>query len=137
VSLRLCEIIGFEFKEDDMLLAWSRYSALAFAVGLAIGEAVINWGHWQYAPLWIVDYIIVAWLLWGFFSTRRGKNVHILISAWAFTAGVFYMALFVNLDPQLWTYLHPDKVLMILIGTMLAIAVIGIIAALRTLHKSK
>jgi hypothetical protein len=30
-----------------MPLQWSRYAALVFAVGLAISEAVINWGHWQ------------------------------------------------------------------------------------------
>lgn len=40
-----------------MLLACSRRFALVFAIALGIGEAVINWGHWQYAPLWIVDYI--------------------------------------------------------------------------------
>ena len=62
-----------------------------FAVGLGIGEAVINWGHWQYAPLWIVDYVIVGWLFLGFRKTRSGHHVHILLSAWAFTAGVFYL----------------------------------------------
>jgi hypothetical protein len=117
-----------------MLLAWSRYSALAFAIGLAIGEAAVNWGRWQYAPLWVVDYIIVSWLLWGFWSTRTGSNIHILLSGWTFTAGVFYMALFVQLDPELWNYLQPDKVLLLLIGAMLAVAVIGIAAVMYALH---
>ena len=84
-----------------MALAWSRYVAVVFAIALGIGEAVINWGRWQYAPLWIVDYVIVAWLLWAFVSTRGGHRIHLLLAAWAFTAGVFYMALFINLDPQL------------------------------------
>ena len=75
-----------------MLLACSRYLALFFAIGLGIGEAVINWGQWQYAPLWIVDYIIVGWLVWAFFKTRSGGHVHSLLSRWAFPAGIFYSA---------------------------------------------
>ena len=86
-----------------MPLQWSRYTALLFAVGLGIGEAVINWGHWQFAPLWIVDYLCVAWLLAGFYQTRSQavgrQSIAVLTSAWAFTAGAFYMALFISLDP--------------------------------------
>lgn len=115
-----------------MALACSRYIALIFAIGLGIGEAVINWGHWQYAPLWIVDYIIVAWLIWGFLATRSGSGVHVLLAAWAFTAGIFYMAFFASLDPEL--ALHPNRVLLVLIGIMLAASVTGLLCALRGIH---
>jgi hypothetical protein len=56
---------------------------------------------WQFAPLWIVDYVCSAWLLAGFWLTRQRKNIPSLIGAWAFATGVFYMALFVSLDPEL------------------------------------
>jgi hypothetical protein len=82
-----------------VVLAWSRYIAVLFAIGLGVGEAVMNWGRWQYAPLWIVDYVIVAWLLCAFVLTRAGQRIHVLLAAWAFTASVFYMALFASLDP--------------------------------------
>ena len=112
-----------------MLLRWSRYTALIFAVGLGVGEAVINWGHWQFAPLWIVDYMIVVWLLAGFYKTRRGNNIAFLISGWAFTAGVFYMALFISLDPELTNYINPNTTILALIAIMLGLAILGIVTA--------
>ena len=118
-----------------MALAWSRYIALVFATGLGIGEAVMNWGHWQYAPLWIVDYIIVAWLIWGFLATRGANGVHVLLGAWAFTAGVFYMAFFASLDPEL--ALRPNTVLLGLIGLMLAASISGIFCTLRVIHAQR
>jgi hypothetical protein len=91
-----------------MPLQWSRYTALLFAVGLGIGEAVINWGNWQFAPLWIVDYVCVVWLLAGFYQTRSQaisrQSIAVLASGWAFTAGAFYMALFISLDPEVAKY---------------------------------
>ncbi|MEY3123206.1 MAG: hypothetical protein RI993_2031 [Pseudomonadota bacterium] len=67
---------------SNLALIFSRYSALVFGIGLGIGETVINWGHWQFAPLWIVDYIVVAWLFLGFIKTRLGRNIEILLSGW-------------------------------------------------------
>jgi hypothetical protein len=80
------------------MLAYSRYSALVFAIGLGIGEAAINWGHWQWWPLWVVDYAIVAALLVTFWRTRLPGRALELAAAWAFAFGVFYMALFVSLE---------------------------------------
>lgn len=117
-----------------MALACSRYLALLFAAGLGIGEAVINWGNWQYAPLWIVDYIIVAWLILGFIKTRNGGHIHILLGGWAFTAGVFYMALFVSLDPEISIHFESNTVLLALVGLMLGISVIGLLCAWRALY---
>ena len=117
-----------------LLLACSRYLALVFAIGLGIGEAVINWGHWQYAPLWIVDYIIVGWLLWAFFKTRSGGHVHSLLSGWAFAAGIFYMAFFISLDPAIPAHMRAGAVLLILMGLMLGWTIIGLLCALLTIH---
>ncbi|HEY3487403.1 MAG TPA: hypothetical protein VGL10_05005 [Gammaproteobacteria bacterium] len=107
-----------------ILLACSRYCALA-AVGLAIGEAVINWGHWQYAPLWIIDYVIAAWLVYGFYKTQSGGSLHTLMNAWVFTAGIFYIAFFVSLDPGLKTCMQTDPLLLGLIGFMLCVSIGG------------
>jgi hypothetical protein len=112
-----------------LLLSWSRFTALVFAIGLGVGEAVINWGNWQYAPLWIVDYIVVAWLLTGFYKTRSGRHLPWLISGWAFTAGVFYMALFASLDPGLSMYIKPSRSILMLMGLMLMLSVSGILSA--------
>ena len=74
--------------------------ASVFAIGLGVGEAVMNWGNWQYAPLWIVDYMIVIALLIGVFQVSIRKSASILKASWAFSFGVMYMALFVTIDPD-------------------------------------
>src|SRR5262245_20839200 len=117
-----------------MLLACARYLALFFAIGLGIGEAVINWGHWQYDPLWIVDYIIVGWLIWAFFKTRSGSHIHTLLSGWAFTAGIFYMALFVSLDPGIPAHLRVAPLLLFLMGLMLGLSIAGFLCVLFSIH---
>jgi hypothetical protein len=88
---------------QTILLTSCRYLALVCAIGLAIGEAVVNSSqeHWQYAPLWVIDSIIVAYLLAGFWLTRRGKYVPVLMSAYALSTGVLYIAFFANFDPDL------------------------------------
>lgn len=119
-----------------MALRCSRYLALVFAIALGIGEAAINWGHWQYAPLWIVDYIIVGWLLWAFFSTRSGGDVHTLLGGWAFTAGIFYMALFVSLDPKIPDHMRAGVVLLVPIGLMLGLSIIGFLCAVHAQQRA-
>jgi hypothetical protein len=125
-----------------VLLQWSRYTALLFAAGLGIGEAVINWGHWQFAPLWIVDYVCVIWLLAGFYQTRSQaagrQSIAVLASGWAFTAGVFYMALFISLDPEVAKYnVGAGGTILILIGLMLLIAALGVVTSFLALRRSK
>ena len=108
----------------------SRYLALLFAIGLGIGETIISWGRWQFAPLWIIDYFMVVLLLYAFYKTGRPGYADTLLSAWAFTAGVFYMDLFVNLDPQLPPSMQPGRVLLALITLMLVLSLIGFFSAL-------
>ncbi|MGH9769929.1 MAG: hypothetical protein ACREAB_21095 [Blastocatellia bacterium] len=125
-----------------MPLQWSRYTALLFAVGLGIGEAVINWGHWQFAPLWIVDYVCVVWLLAGFYQTRSQaasrQSIAVLISGWAFTAGVFYMALFISLDPEVAKYnIGASGMILLAIKLMLLLAALGVVTSFLALRRSK
>ena len=108
----------------------SRYLALLFAIGLGIGETIISWGHWQFAPLWIIDYFMVVLLLYAFYKAGRPGHAYTLLAAWAFTAGVFYMDLFVNLDPQLPPSMQPGRVLLALITLMLVLSLIGFFSAL-------
>jgi hypothetical protein len=112
-----------------VLLKACRYLALAYAIGLAIGEAVINSNleHWQYAPLWIIDYVIVAYLLVGFWASRRGRYVPILMSAYALSAGVLYMVFFLNLDPDLPEAVREHGIMFTLMGMVLGISVIGLV----------
>ncbi|PZR70912.1 MAG: hypothetical protein DLM73_17010 [Chthoniobacterales bacterium] len=112
----------------------SRYLALLFAIGLGIGETIISWGHWQFAPLWIVDYLMVVLLLYAYYKTRKAEHVYTLLAAWAFTLGVFYMDLFVNLDPQLVPPMRPGPILLALIGFMLALSLVGFFSALFTVR---
>jgi hypothetical protein len=113
-----------------MHIVVSRYLALLFAIGLGIGETVVSWGHWQFAPLWIIDYLVVLLLLYAYYKTAKAEHVHTLLAAWAFTAGVFYMDLFVNLDPQLAPHTQIGPILLALIGFLLVVSLVGFFNAL-------
>ena len=108
----------------------SRYLALLFAVGLAIGETIVSWGHWQFAPLWIIDYLTSICLLYAFYKTRQAENLYALLAAWAFTIGVFYMDLFVNIDPHLPASMRPGPILTALIVLLLVSSLVGFVTAL-------
>jgi hypothetical protein len=120
-------------------LAVSRWLALVFAIVLAIVEALINEsrpdGKWQYAPLWIIDYVIVAALALGFWLNRRRKHEPLLVLAWALGAGVFYMALFIGLDPER----NPEHdgrstTILGLIAFGLVVQILGLALALRAYY---
>jgi hypothetical protein len=128
-----------------MSLALSRWLALIFAVVLAVVEALLNQsrpdGHWQYAPLWIIDYVIVAALLAAFWLTRRPGHEVVLVLAWALGAGVFYMALFVGLDPDLKWGADGDSAgrgsMVGLIGFGLSMQVLGLVLALHAHYRGR
>ena len=111
-----------------MLLTASRYLALAYAVGLATAEAVLNsaQGQWQYAPMWVIDYAVVAYLLAGFWATRRGRGVPVLMSAYALSAGVLYMAFCAHIDPDLPESARGTGLVVALIGLALGVSVVGL-----------
>jgi hypothetical protein len=113
-----------------MAFVVSRYLALLFAIGLAIGETIISWGHWQFAPLFIIDYLTAACLLYAFYTTSRTEKPYALLAAWAFSLGVFYMDLFVNLDPQVTPSLRPAPIVMWLMVLCIVVSLAGFLAAL-------
>jgi hypothetical protein len=124
----------------------SRWLALVFAIVLAVVEALINEsrpdGKWQYAPLWIIDYVIVAALLLGFWLNRKRGHEPTLVLAWALGAGVFYMALFVGLDPEVsWGPQDGtdkrDTTILALIGLGLAFQLLGLGLALQAYYRRR
>jgi hypothetical protein len=111
-----------------VLLALSRYLAAVFAVGLAVAETLINSSRpeWQYAPLWIIDFVISLALLCGFWVTRRGAYIPVLMAAFALSAGVFYIAFFGSIDPELPESARGEEGIVALIGLGLAASVAGL-----------
>ncbi|PCJ62396.1 MAG: hypothetical protein COA73_06680 [Candidatus Hydrogenedentota bacterium] len=77
----------------------NRFLAILYAITLGVAETAMNWGNWQYAPLWFVDYFVVAWLLFGVLTRDREKSARILIGAWAFALSMMYMALAIMTEP--------------------------------------
>ena len=102
--------------------------ATLYAIILATVETIMNtyWADWQYAPLWIVDYLIVLILLSAVFVFKRNIQSLMLLLGWSFSAGVTYMALFISLEPN--ALKSPDiEVKLPLFGLALVVSIIGIV----------
>ena len=109
-------------KKINLLIATS------YSITLAIVEAILNWGNWQYSPLWIVDYLIVLILLSAVFVFKKNIQRLMLLLGWAFSSGVMYMALFINLEPIPTTIKSPNvEGILPLVGLALVVSIIGII----------
>ena len=102
--------------------------ATFYSIILAIIEVMLNWGDWQYAPLWIVDYLIVIILLSAVFVFKKYIQRLMLLLGWAFSSGVMYMALFINLEPMPTTVKSPNvEGILPLVGLALVVSIIGIV----------
>ena len=110
------------FKKINLIIA------TLYSIILAIVEAMLNWGDWQYAPLWVVDYLIVIILLSAVFVFKKNIQRLMLLLGWAFSSGVMYMALFINLEP-IPTTIKPPNVegILPLVGLALVVSIIGIV----------
>jgi len=102
--------------------------ATLYSIILAIVEAILNWGDWQYAPLWIVDYLIVIILLSAVFVFKKNIQRLMLLLGWAFSAGVMYMVLFINLEPIPTALASPNiEGKLPLVGLALIVSIVGIV----------
>ena len=102
--------------------------ATLYSIILGIVEAMLNWGDWQYAPLWIVDYLIVLVLLSAVFVFKEQIQRLMLLLGWAFSSGVMYMVLFINLEPIPATIKSPNiEGLLPLVGLALIVSLLGIL----------
>ena len=100
--------------------------ATLYSIILAIVEAILNWGDWQYAPLWIVDYLIVIILLSAVFVFKKNIQRLMLLLGWAFSAGVMYMVLFINLEPIPTAVASPNiEGKLPLVGLALIVSIVG------------
>src|SRR5262245_30629395 len=101
-----------------MPLLLSRYLAIAFGVVLAVVETILNerQPHWQFAPLWIIDFVMAAWLVAAGVAARKERFVPLLLAGWTLTVGVFYMAFFIGLEPETRAALPVDDRMVGLIG---------------------
>ena len=113
----------------------SAYMALAFAAWLAVTEIIRNWGDWQWAPFWIVDYMAAALLAFGGQRALRRGTVRWLTGAWGFTAAMFYMSFFshvYDLRTNVSNHNGPidETTLTTIIGILLIITFIGFFLSL-------
>ena len=99
--------------------------ATLYSIALAIVETLLNWGDWQYAPLWIVDYLIVIILFLGVFVCKEFQQ-KVLLLGWSFSTGVMYIALFLYLEPES-IIVIADPTLLYAIGLALAVSLVGIV----------
>ena len=99
--------------------------ATVYSIVLALVEALLNWGNWQYAPLWIVDYLIVIILLLGVFVYKENQR-KVLLLGWSFSLGVMYMALFINLEPTS-ILTRFDSNILFSIGLAMIVSLVGMI----------
>ena len=99
--------------------------ATVYSIVLSIVETLLNWGDWQYAPLWIVDYLIVIILLLGVFVYKENQR-KVLLLGWSFSLGVMYMALFINLEPTS-TLTRLDSNILFSIALAFTISLVGIV----------
>lgn len=100
--------------------------AALYSIILSVTEAALNWGDWQYAPLWIVDYLIVLILLSAVFIFKDKIQKYLLLTGWSFSAGVMYMVLFINLEPET-TLTILDYNTLLAVSAALIVSIIGVL----------
>ena len=83
-----------------MLISISRYLALLLGVLTPLAETIRRWSTWrENPPLLFDDYILGAFLLIGFWLTRKDvrSGRPFLAAAWAFMCGMAYGSFFEQL----------------------------------------
>ena len=100
--------------------------AVLYSIILSVTEVALNWGDWQYAPLWIVDYLIVLILLLAVFIFKDNIQKSLLLTGWSFSAGVMYMVLFINLEPET-TLTVLDYNTLLAVSVALIVSIFGVL----------
>jgi hypothetical protein len=113
--------------------AISSWLAVVFGLSMAVLEIGRNWGHWQWWPFWLVDYVAASLLVsGGLLALKRGAT-QVLCSAWGFTCAMFWMSFFGHLREAMNSLSPPaahERSLTIAIGVMFVITVVGMVVAL-------
>jgi hypothetical protein len=117
----------------------SRALAVVIGVFAPLGETIRRWSTWHdYPPSIIDDYLMGALLLWGAWSTRQGvpNGRARLATAWGFTCGLGYYSFFEqvrrNAAGEIDPAVIPPTWVAVIKGVGLVVAVLGLVAALRS-----
>lgn len=102
--------------------------AVAFGLALAVLEVARNWGHWEWWPFWVVDYVAAALLVTGGVGALRRGGSSWLTGGWGFTCAMFWMSFFGHYE-GLMKAASPDpheQRLTLIIGLMFVLTIIGL-----------
>ena len=122
-----------------MSLEFSRRLAVVAGVVLPIGETIRRW-HQLGEPLmwlvWLDDWAIGGFLLWGAWRTRRDAELGrpVLAAAWGFACGQGYASLVASILSSMPTDPSgaPTRVAVAVKTVMLLLGVAGLAGALRS-----
>jgi hypothetical protein len=120
------------------MLAFSRTLALIAGIVLPILETARRWeelGDLRMFPAWFDDYLIAAFLIYGWWKTRGSVTAGrpTLAAAWGFACGMAYMSFFgtlVDLSQPDPSGLASSTVAVVK-AVMMSVAIAALIGALR------
>ena len=123
-----------------MTISFSRKLAIVIGIITPIAETVRRWnqlGQLSIWPVWLDDFVLGAFLLYGAWRTRKDVRTGrpFLAAAWAFTCGMVYASFISQLqdlnkpDPAQ----IPSELVAAIKGVGLALAILALIASLRRL----
>jgi|CXWL01.1.fsa_nt_gi hypothetical protein len=105
---------------------------------LAVAETLINWGNWQWWPLWLIDYVAATGMIAGGLMARRGRaqGQMVLASGFAFTFAMSWMVI---------AWIHENGfepasergLFLGLVGALLASSVLGLFLTLLSVFGRK
>lgn len=124
-----------------MTILFSRRLAIFFGLLLPLGETARRWGTGGPLWLWLDDYIIGAFLLYGAWRCRLNvrDGQRYLAAAWAFACALGYVSFFSHLsrvqEPDVGHIPHP--VLTTIIGVGWALAIWALVVSLKRLPEQE
>ncbi|MGU3654529.1 hypothetical protein [Mycolicibacterium sp. A43C] len=118
--------------KERVFLGVSAWLAVAFGALLAVLEIVRNWGHWQWWPFWVVDYVAASLLLCGGIAALTKRGAAWLAAGWGFTCALFWGSFFGHYEnAREGIVTEPnEETLTVMIGIMFAITIGGLVVTL-------
>jgi len=96
--------------------------ATVYSIVLAVVEALLNWGDWQYAPLWIVDYLIVIILLLGVFVYKENQQCVFIVMG-TYRNNLFLLFCISNVL-FIWEHSDGEKSVLVAISSLVVLLII-------------
>ena len=110
----------------------SAWLAIAFGVILAVLETSRNWGHWQWWPFWLIDYVAALLLASGGALALRARTRSWLTGGWGFACAMFWMSYFGHVEGmRAAASANPREAqLTTIIGGLFVVTVVGLVFSL-------